>query len=279
MKSQNKILTLLLISRPIFVFLQLLPFILGFLYSKAQFSFIFLFQLILITLPYSFFLYGINDIYDYETDLKNERKKDIQGVKLKKQLHPYVKNISLAIVILLLISSLLTRNLFNISAMAVLIFISYFYSAPPLRLKTKPPLEELISAIGYVLIPFMLGFSFGSTFNNLPFQIYMIALVGAGVHALSTIVDFESDKKAKDNTLAVAFGKRTAAIFSVIGLAVAIIFGSFSSPIILANLYLILASSISLAIFPKAKLAHILIAILYLLFIVSVFALIIIKIF
>ncbi|RLE42146.1 hypothetical protein DRJ48_04125, partial [Candidatus Woesearchaeota archaeon] len=177
-------------------------------------------------------MYGINDFYEFESDKRNPRKGSVEGAKLNPRRHSYIKHAALICASLIILSSLATLNPTNILGMAIMMFFSYFYSAPPLRLKTKPPLDSFSNGFIYVLGPVLMGFGFGKSILDVPLKGYLIVLGAMGVHAFSTIMDYTADKKAGDRTFAVTFGKRAAALFALTTLLVALIFGNFHTPAI-----------------------------------------------
>ncbi|MCK5474516.1 MAG: hypothetical protein KAI53_03860, partial [Candidatus Aenigmarchaeota archaeon] len=140
---------LLKLSRPAFWSIPLLVFLLGLTYADAKLTYLAVVQLLLLSLPFSVFLYGINDIYDYESDKLNPRKKGVQGIKLKQKYHSFIKKFSFFVILLLLFSSIITLNFSNIIGMIILLFFSYHYSAHPLRFKVKPPMDSFSNGMIY----------------------------------------------------------------------------------------------------------------------------------
>jgi len=71
---------------------------------------------------------------------------------------------------------------------------------------------DVVSAgiLGF-LAPFALGYSFVDDATAIPPQAYYFTLCVMGLHAFSTIMDYEVDKNIGDRTFAVAYGKRIAA--------------------------------------------------------------------
>jgi 4-hydroxybenzoate polyprenyltransferase len=125
--------------------------------------------------------------------------------------------------LLLLLTSFLTLNIANIVGMVLLAFLSYFYSAPLLRFKERPPLDSFANGVGYFFLPFLLGFSFsfsfgGSIINNFDVwvDIILITFCVLGFHAFTSIADYTADKKAGYKTFATVFGKRSAAFFALL---------------------------------------------------------------
>jgi len=255
MNTKNKFLLLLKTSRPIFWIVLPLIFLISLFISGAELSILSIIQLLALSFPYCIFLYGINDVYDYESDKLNPRKNLVEGIKLEKKHHGFIKQVSYYIMGGLLVSSLLTFNLTNIIGMVLLLFFSYFYSAPPLRLKVLPPLDSFANGMLYIYAPALLGFSFGGSFLEFPIKAYFVIACGIGFHALSTIPDYTVDKKVGDKTFAIVYGKRSAAIFAIIIFLITLFFSRIQN--LAANYYLIacMVVAIVLLVRPSEKLA------------------------
>jgi 4-hydroxybenzoate polyprenyltransferase len=73
---------------------------------------------LLLSFPLCIAAYGLNDIYNYESDRLNPRKGLIEGIKLEPEYHSFVKNVSFIVISLLLLTSFLTLNITNILGMA-----------------------------------------------------------------------------------------------------------------------------------------------------------------
>jgi len=256
-------------SRPILTFVVAIIMLAGFVYSHANFSIIFLLELIILTLPYSFFLYGINDIYDYETDLLNERKGGVQGIVSKKKYHKQTKILSIVIAFTLIFISIVTYNLVNILSMIGLIFVSYFYSAPSIRAKERPPFDSIFNAFIYFGFPFLLGISFGEVGNNVYLKVALALLGTVSAHSFSTIADYIPDKQAGVSTFAVRFGKRAASLVLVIGSTIIYISNVFDTWLISFFAVVSLFFGLVIFIYPKEKLAYYFLKILYIAFVIG----------
>ncbi len=242
------------VSRPIAWLVLPVIFIMGMLLSGAKFTFLPLLQIVLLSFPYCIILYGINDVYDYESDKRNVRKGSIQGVVLESKYHSLIKRASFLSAVVVFLSSLVTLNLLNIIIMSIALFLAYAYSAPPLRLKTKPPLDSITNG-AYFIVPFLLGASFGKFPSHLLIKIVWVTISVMGVHAFSTIMDYTSDKEAGEKTFAILFGKRTAAVVPFIIFFSELLFAGFGLPVL--NYYLLFCASLTLieSFFPSEKLA------------------------
>ncbi len=216
-------------SRPPSWVLAPLVFLLGIKISGGHFSnWLQILQLVLLTMPYCVFLYGINDVFDFKSDMQNPRKGGAEGLKLQKKHHRFVYWSGLFFAGLLALSSIATLNFSNMVGMAILLFFSYYYSAPPLRLKERPPLDSFANGMLYLLGPFILGFSFAQPISSLSSKVFLITICVMGIHSFSTIMDYSVDKKSGDKTFAVVFGKRAAALFPVIAFTFTLLLENFN---------------------------------------------------
>jgi 4-hydroxybenzoate polyprenyltransferase len=225
---RNELLLLIKVSTPVSWGALPLVFLLGLTVSgnisgSITITPVLILQILMLSFPFCIFLFGINDIYDYETDRINPRKGDLkgggflEGIKLEPEYHSFVKHAAFLVISLLLLTSLLTLNIANIVGMLLLVFFCYFYSAPPLRFKERPPLGSFSSAMLYFFAPFLLGFSFsGSIINNFDVLVGSILLTVCvmGIDAYATIIDYGADKEVGVKTFATVFGKRSAAFFA-----------------------------------------------------------------
>jgi 4-hydroxybenzoate polyprenyltransferase len=222
---RDKLLLLVKVSRPVGWIVAPLVFLLGLIVSgSTTITPLLISQILLLSFPYCILLYGINDVYDYQADQINPKKGKmlggfIEGSKLELPYHSYIKNVSFLVIVLLFLTSFLTLSIANILGMLLLVFFSYFYSAPPLRFKERPPLDSISNGMLYWFAPFLLGFSFGgSIIYNFDVWVGYILLTACvmGIHAFSAIGDYKADKKAGIKTFATVFGKRSAALFALL---------------------------------------------------------------
>jgi 4-hydroxybenzoate polyprenyltransferase len=229
---RDQALLLIKTSRPLGWLIAPLVFLLGLTAFGTPLNPLAIFQLILLTFPYCVLLYGTNDMFDYEADKLNPRKTVPDSPEIETEFFPSIKNLSLIIAIVLLASAVITLNPTNIVAMILCLFFSYFYSAPPLRFKERPPLDSFSNGIIYFYTPVLLGASFGATLLDIPIQAYFITACVIGIHSFSTIMDYSADKLAGDRTFAVIFGKRAASFFMVIIFTIAYFFSGFQGTVV-----------------------------------------------
>jgi 4-hydroxybenzoate polyprenyltransferase len=153
--------------------------------------------------PANLLVYGLNDIFDYETDSLNQKKTDYEalvGPDKRKSLFLLIAALNLPFI-------LIAAAQFNVLAFAALqtfIFLSIFYSSPPIRAKTKPVLDAAFNIL--YIMPGV--FAYALVTRQLPPAELIIAggFWTAAMHAYSAIPDIEADKKAGLKTIATTFG-------------------------------------------------------------------------
>ena len=208
-------------------------------------------QAITLTFPMNLFGCGLNDIYDYESDRRSSRRRAVWGAVVSADERPFVLHACLSMTPLIFLVSCSTRNAENVMATISLLTIAWIYSVPPYRLKERPPLDSLANGLGYFLFPLMMGYSLGANPRTMPPRYYLLALCVAGVHALASAADFDADHAAGHRTLAVKFGRRTAAFVACAAFALTWMFGDFGSAAVNAYLAICTIASLAAVIYPR----------------------------
>jgi len=248
---------IVLLSRPRFWMYVLGTFLVGvissgnlFLYDSTT-TFLLVAFGVFFTVPANALIYGINDIYDYQTDIHNEKKIQYESV-LSLEKH---KSLWLVIGVLLIpfLPLFFMVNSFSKLALLVFLFTGVFYSAMPIRAKSKPPLDVLFSAIIYVS-PALVGFLItGNT--NIEWLAVLGALIWAfGMQTYSAVPDIEADEKAGVRTLATALGKKNALWFCLCAYVISTTIGFYFIGYISLLFGLIYAAIVLLSINDTTKL-------------------------
>jgi 4-hydroxybenzoate polyprenyltransferase len=185
----------------------------------------------------SLVVFGLNDVYDYDTDRRSGRKNSLlEGYVLNKNRQLFVLRACHISAVALLILALLTRNSTTILTMAGGIALAYAYSAPPVRLKARPIIDSFSNALGTVVL-LLLGFSYGGSFAQFPVKMLYASLMIAGVHAIGAVMDYSADSKSGISTIATRFGRRFAALFSLALAIVVILFSGIQSVPLMAMVW------------------------------------------
>lgn len=104
--------------------------------------------------PYNLAMYGINDVFDYESDLRNPRKGGVEGAVVDRSAQRSVLLASCVVpapfVVILVGWALVTGSPWSIAVLAVSLFAVVAYSWAGLRFKEKPFLDALTSSTHFV---------------------------------------------------------------------------------------------------------------------------------
>lgn len=207
------------ISRPRFWIYELGSFLVGFASyahfgSSSWYSFDFLVFFIYFTFSANLYIYGINDIFDYETDIQNPKKTDYESLVVPSERPKLFLWIALTTLPFILLSFFLNISKESFVAFLLFLFFAGFYSAPPIRAKTKPFLDSFFSGAHYIVTAvFGYYLAGGSSFPLLPVIASMFWAIA--MHAYSAVPDIKADKEGGLQTIATFCGKRVTLIFCI----------------------------------------------------------------
>ncbi len=215
MPRTSLLLRLLTLSRPRFWLYTLGPFVLPIF---AQFPGIALeWPLLLVgfiyfSFPANLLIYGVNDLFDQETDALNPKKDAYEARLQKKDIFPLLYTIFFTNVpFLVALATLAPRT---IPALLGFLFFSVFYSAPPIRAKAIPFLDGIFNIL-YVLPALVAILIFPYTQID-----WLLVLAGTlwcmAMHAFSAVPDIEADKEAGLNTAATILGHKGTLLYCTI---------------------------------------------------------------
>ncbi|EIW56689.1 uncharacterized protein TRAVEDRAFT_73151 [Trametes versicolor FP-101664 SS1] len=215
-----------------------------------------LLQLLSLSFPLALVVFGVNDVYDYDTDLLNPRKTadGLEGTVLSPAYHtPVLVSAALAS-LLIMYCSALTRTSQNLLTTLLLLALSWSYSTPPLRLKERPILDSLSNGL-IVILAYLSGYTArGGRLLRPPAKGLVLGLCTAGVHALGAAVDARADAAAGQRTIATVFGADGAVAFAALSYFVALCAeGSFTS---IFGVYLLGGLGVTLLAFLDLDRAH-----------------------
>lgn len=212
----DKIIRMAKVSRPVFWLIAPSAYLFGVFASGHQMDPIVLFQAFLLSFPLGIYVFGINDLFDIESDQANERRKgEIWGARIVEGDRGWIMAASVMVIAALVASAIWTLNLIHIAAVLLFLPFPFLYSSPPIRLKSRPLLDSLSNAT-YTYAPFAMGFSLGGTTGFLDPNMILFALVFSAAHAIGTIMDLDGDRKAGIRTFAAVYGPRAAAAFAIV---------------------------------------------------------------
>lgn len=194
---------LLVTSRPIFWLGTIPIYYGGVLAGGTAWGFLTWWGLWFVTFPLSLIIFGLNDIADIESDAINARKGGIEGNVLQKKNTGFIIQSIILVAGLSLLPFWVYGRRLSLFIIFSMYFLAYAYSLKPWRLKSRPFLDSLSNAFGVFLVS-LLGFSHSAqTVRELfsfPFVTWMLTLSVFAVHAMTTLIDYDVDKRAGDLT-------------------------------------------------------------------------------
>ncbi len=185
-------------SRPISWVNTAYPFAAAYILTTGRIDAAFVIGTIYFLVPYNLAMYGINDVFDYESDLRNPRKGGVEGAVLSKSLHRatlwgvVITNAPFLVALLILGSPI------SWLVLAVSVFAVLAYSAPGLRFKERPFVDSLTSSTHFVS-PAVYGLALaGATVT-----VRLVALLvgyfiwGIASHAFGAVQDVVADRAGR----------------------------------------------------------------------------------
>ena len=199
---------LFLISRPISWPNTAYPFAAAFLVTGGSFDLTFWVATLFFLIPYNLLMYGVNDVFDYESDIRNPRKGGIEGAVEQKSFHPVILWSSTLFAIPFLIYLFAVGSITANIVLAILIFFVVAYSLKGLRFKEIPFLDSITSSIHFVgpMVYAMVLTGFEPTY--LPY-VAAFFLWGAASHAFGAVQDIIPDRQGNLSSVATTLGART----------------------------------------------------------------------
>jgi 4-hydroxybenzoate polyprenyltransferase len=186
-----------------------------------------------LTLPFNLLIYGINDVFDQETDAKNPRKGTLEGARISPEEVGYIWR-----GVVLTNAPFVVYFAVSLPTLATLWMVLYAllfagYSVPPARFKARPYLDSLSNA----------AYAFPLVFTPLAHAASPVwpAAVGlmawsAAKHTFDAVQDVEEDRKVGIETTAVRLGPKGVVLWSGAFWALATVcFALVNVPVALVN--------------------------------------------
>jgi len=211
----NSIRILLSTSRPISWVNTAYPFIVGYLLLGGGVDAMLIIGGLFFLIPYNLLMYGINDIYDYESDILNPRKGGVEGAITPKSLHPLIMKSSILLSAPFMLWLLFQGSVASKITLLVVIFFVVAYSLKGLRFKEIPVLDSITSSIHFVG-PLVYALSLlGFPAEAWPFVIAFF-LWGVASQAFGAVQDILPDREANIRSIATIFGARNTVWFAFV---------------------------------------------------------------
>ncbi|TYL51291.1 prenyltransferase [Agromyces mariniharenae] len=210
--SRHVIRQVVLSSRPISWINTAFPFAAAYLLTTGAVDALLVVGTLFFLIPYNLLMYGVNDVFDYESDLRNPRKGGSEGALLEPRLHRAVVWTGVVTAAPLIVAMLWlggTGHPWSWAVLAVSLFAVFAYSVPGLRFKEVPVLDSITSSTHFVS-PAVYGLAVAGAAPT-PQLVAVVAAFfcwGMASHAFGAVQDVVPDREAGIASIATAFGAR-----------------------------------------------------------------------
>lgn len=211
----NSIKKLFVISRPISWVNTAFPFAAGYLVLGGGFTPLLVIGTLFFLIPYNLLMYGINDVFDYESDINNPRKGGIEGAVTPKSFHPTILWSSMLLSVPFIAYLLFTGSLVSNLTLTVVLFFVVAYSAKGLRFKEIAVLDSMTSSMHFVG-PLLYAYSLLGTTTDGWLAAAAFFAWGIASQAFGAVQDIVPDREGGIRSIATIFGARTTVTFAVL---------------------------------------------------------------
>lgn len=218
-ESMSTLRALLIASRPLSWINTAYPFAAVYLLTTGRIDISLVVGTIFFLVPYNLAMYGVNDVFDYESDLANPRKGGAEGAKLPPRLHRTTLLASAILVVPFVIALIVlgAHRPMSWLILAVSMFAVLAYSVRGLRFKEIPVLDSLTSSTHFVT-PALYALALAGTTITPPIVMTMAAFFcwGMASHAFGAVQDIVPDREAGIGSIATVLGAATTVRFAVV---------------------------------------------------------------
>lgn len=200
-------------SRPVSWINTAYPFAVAYFLTVENIQPVLVYRTLFFLIPYNLLMYGVNDVFDYESDLKNPRKGGIEGSILSTRWHKPILWSSVICSLPFVVAMMLAGTLQSNLVLAFVLFMVVAYSAKHLRFKEIPFLDSITSSIHFVG-PMVYALVL-TGWNNVywPYVVSFL-LWGMASHAFGAVQDVIPDREGGIDSIATKCGARFTVWFS-----------------------------------------------------------------
>lgn len=212
--------TILLSSRPVSWVNTAYPFAAAYFLSTGGIDWVFVVGTVFFLIPYNLAMYGINDVFDYESDLRNARKGGIEGAVLDRSHHRRILWAAAISTIPFVVVLLTQGDAWAKLVLLVSLFAVVAYSAPGLRFKERPFLDSITSSTHFVS-PAVYALVLTHAAFTPGIWAFLVAffLWGMGSHAFGAVQDIVPDREGGLGSIGTVLGARATVAFAVLAYA------------------------------------------------------------
>ena len=209
--------TLVVSSRPLSWVNTAFPFGLTYYLFVGQFDALFVVGTLFFLIPYNVLMYGINDVFDYESDLRNPRKGGVEGALLGPELHRPMVLLSALLPLPFLVPLIRWGSLLSTGVLALALFFVVAYSAKNFRFKEIPFVDSVTSSLHFVMPAVFAMALVGAELTGLSLTLLASFFFwGMASHAFGAVQDVVADREAGVGSIATAIGAKGTVRFAVV---------------------------------------------------------------
>jgi 4-hydroxybenzoate polyprenyltransferase len=200
---------LLLTSRPLSWVNTAYPFAAAYLVMTGRVDAPLIIGTLFFLVPYNLAMYGINDVFDYESDALNPRKGGVEGALLHPARHRATLWASGVLALPFVVYLVAAGGHASWTVLAVSLFAVVAYSVPGLRFKERPFLDSITSSTHFVS-PAVYGLALAGAPLDAAVLLVLAAffLWGMASHAFGAVQDVVADREAGIGSVATVVGAR-----------------------------------------------------------------------
>lgn len=199
--------SLFVASRPLSWVNTAYPFGAAYLLATGRLDARFVVGTLFFLVPYNLLMYGVNDVFDHESDLRNPRKGGVEGALLDTRWHRPTLLAATLLPVPFVAWLLWQGSLAAALVLAVSLFAVVAYSAPRLRFKERPVLDSMTSSTHFVS-PALYGLVLAGEPIGRTAWVVLAAFFAWGMasQAFGAVQDVAADREAGLGSVATVLG-------------------------------------------------------------------------
>ena len=205
MKKTIKV--LFMTSRPLSWVNTAYPFATGYLVMGGAIDVRLIIGALFFLIPYNLLMYGINDVCDYESDMRNPRKGGVEGAVTPRRYHRVIVWLAVLSCLPFVLTLVIMGNWQSGLVLTVVLFFVVAYSATGLRFKEVPLLDSVTSSLHFVG-PLLYAYSLVGTTQAGWLAASAFFCWGMASQAFGAVQDIVPDREAEICSIATFFGAR-----------------------------------------------------------------------
>ncbi|MFP7834682.1 prenyltransferase [Marisediminicola sp. LYQ134] len=209
-------------SRPLSWINTAFPFAAAYFVTTCEVDLVLVLGTLYFLIPYNLAMYGINDVFDYESDLRNPRKGGVEGALLDPRVHRVTLIAAVATNVPFLVYLFAVGSPLSAVVLVVSVFAVVAYSAKGLRFKEKPFLDSITSSIHFVS-PAVFGLAIADAIVTPGLVAILVSffLWGVASHAFGAVQDIVADREGGISSIATVIGGRATVRLAFVAYALA----------------------------------------------------------